>query len=69
MVQGVESLAMNNAVSAGPQTAAGIAHAGVSAVEGFIAPLAGPFLGAALAYWGLKTVIGKPPAFIKNIVG
>ncbi len=61
--------ALNNAVAAAPSTAAGIAEAGVSAVKGFIGPLVGPALGLALAYWGIKTIIGQPPQIIKNLVG
>ncbi len=64
-----ETLDLSNVASAGPNTAAGIANAGVNTVGKFLLPLAGPALGLIAAYWGLKTVIGQPPKFIQNIVG
>ncbi len=65
----IETLAAHNAVSAAPQTAASIANAGVNSIAGFLGTLAGPAIGLVAAYWGIKTIVGKPPKFIKNIVG
>ncbi len=59
---------LGNAVSAAPNTAAGVAGACVDKVAGFVGPLAGPALGVALAYWGLKTVVGHPPKIIEKMV-
>lgn len=60
--------ALNNAVSALPNTAAGIANAGVNTVGKFLFPLAGPAIALLAAYWGIKTVTGDPPPFIKGLV-
>lgn len=60
---------LSNAVSAAPNTAAQIAGAGVDKVVGFVGPLLGPALIAALAVAGIKTVAGKPPAIVKKIIG
>ena len=65
---GIESMGTNEAANVLPQTAGEIATTCVNSVAAFLSPLAGPVLAGIALYWGVKTVAGYPPKFIKNIV-